>query len=113
VALGVTLPLPLYQHGRDRLDRVTDRSIEEQLLPMLQGNARPLASELKEKAWFVMEPLVTLDEAEREYVDRVHAGELSAELLFPDDEELVGRLARHPVLLWKIENVRQHLSRSQ
>lgn len=113
VALGVTLPLPLYQYGRDRFDRVTDRSIEEQLLPMLQGNARPLASELKEKAWFVMEPLVTLDEAEREYVDRVHAGELSPELLFPDDEELVGRLARHPVLLWKIENVRQHLSRSR
>ncbi|MEW8352593.1 MAG: nucleotidyl transferase AbiEii/AbiGii toxin family protein [Candidatus Thiodiazotropha sp.] len=111
VALGVTLPLPLYQYGRDRLERVTDRSIEEQLVPMLQGNERPLASELKEQAWLVMEPLVTLDEAEREYVDRVHAGELSPELLFPDDEELADRLARHPVLLWKIENVKRYLSR--
>jgi predicted nucleotidyltransferase component of viral defense system len=54
VALAVTLPLPLYRYGRDRFDRVTDRSIEEQLLPMLQGNERPLASELKEQAWSVM-----------------------------------------------------------
>ena len=60
-----------------------------------------------------MEPLVMLDEAEREYVDRVYAGELSPELLFPDDEELVARLVQHPVLLWKIENVRRHLSRSR
>jgi hypothetical protein len=111
VALGVTLPLPLYQYGRDRLERVTDRSIEEQLLPMLQGYERPLASELKEQAWSVIEPLVTLDEAEREYVDRVHAGELSPALLFPDDEELADRLLRHPVLLWKVENVRRHLAR--
>ena len=111
VALAVTLPLPLYRYGRDRFDRVTDRSIEEQLLPMLQGNERPLASELKEQAWSVMEPLVTLDEAEREYVDRVHAGELSPALLFPDDEELADRLLRHPVLLWKVENVRRYLSR--
>jgi hypothetical protein len=58
-----------------------------------------------------MEPLVTLDEVEREYVDRVHAGELSPALLFPDDEELTDRLSRHPALLWKIENVRRHLSR--
>ena len=78
---------------------------------MLQGNERPLAIELKEQAWSVMEPLVTLDDAEREYVDRVHAGELSPALLFPDDEELADRLLRHPVLLWKIENVRRYLSR--
>ena len=113
VALAVTLPLPLYQYGQDRFERVTDSSIEEQLLPMLQDIAQPRASDLKEQAWSIVEPLVRLDEAERDYVDRVHAGELSPELLFPDDEELADRLARHPALLWKIENVRQHLSRSR
>ena len=111
VALAVTLPLPLYQYGQDRFARVTDRSIEEQLVPMLQGNVWPVANELKKQAWFVMKPLVTLDEAEREYIDLVHAGELSPELLFPDDEELAGRLARSPALLWKIENVRRHILR--
>ena len=78
---------------------------------MLHGNEQPVASELKEQAWSVVEPLVTLDEAEREFIDRVHAGELMPELLFPDDEELANRLTRYPALLWKIENVRRHLSK--
>ena len=111
VALAATLPHPLYQYGQGRFERVTDRSIEEQLVPMLHSNEQPLANELKKRAWSVMAPLVTLDDAEREYIDRVHAGELLPELLFPDDEELANRLARYPALLWKIENVRGHLSR--
>ena len=54
---------------------------------MLHSDQQPLANELKELAWSVTEPRVTLDDAEREYIDRVHAGELSPELLFPDAEE--------------------------
>lgn len=111
VALAATLPHPLYDYGQDRFERVTDRSIEEQLVPMLHSAEQPIADELKERAWYVVEPLVTLDEAEREYIDRVHAGELLPELLFPDDEELANRLTRYPALLWKIENVRRHLSK--
>jgi len=111
VALAATLPHPLYQYRQDRFERLTDRNIEEQLVPMLHSAEHPIADELKERAWYVVEPLVTLDGAEREYIDRVHAGELSPELLFPDDEELTKRLARYPALLWKIENVRRHLSK--
>jgi hypothetical protein len=41
----------------------------------------------------------------------VHAGELSPGLLFPDDKELANRLLRYPALLWKLENVKRHLSK--
>lgn len=111
VALSVTLPRPLHQYGQDRFERVTDRSIKEQLVPMLQGSERPFTSELREQAWPVVESLVLLDETEREYVDRVHLGDLQPALLFPDDEALADRLLRHPALLWKIANVRRHLPR--
>ena len=111
VALAATLPHPLYQYGQDRFERVTDRSIEEQLLPMLHSGEQPVANQLKEQTWSVVEHLVTLDDAEREYIDRVHTGELSPELLFPDDEVLANRLLRYPALLWKIENVKRHLSK--
>jgi predicted nucleotidyltransferase component of viral defense system len=111
VALATTLLHPLYQYGQDRFERVTDRSIEEQLVPMLHSGEQPVAKQLKKQAWSVVEPLVNLDDVEREYIDRVHAGELSPELLFPDDEELANRLTRYPPLLWKIENVRRHLSK--
>ncbi len=111
VALAATLPHPLYEYGQDRFERVTERDIREQLVPMLHSDERPVASELKEQAWSVVEPLVTLDNEEREYIDRVHAGELSPELLFPDDVELANRLIRYPALLWKIENVKRYLSK--
>jgi len=111
VALAATLPHPLFEYGQDRFDRVTERAINEQLVPMLHRDEQPVANELKEQAWSVLEPLVTLDDEEREYIDRVQAGELLPELLFPDDEELINRLRRHPALLWKIENVQRHLSK--
>jgi len=110
VALAVTLPHPLYDYGSDRFQRVTDRSIQEQLLPMLHADERPTATELKEKAWRVAAPLIDVDEAEREYIDRAHAGELRPELLFPDEEALAEQMRRHPALLWKIENVKRHRS---
>lgn len=110
VAMAATLPHPLHEYGPSRLDRVTDRAIREQLAPMLHRDEQPIAEELKERAWSVLQPLVKLDDQEQAYIDRIHAGDLSPELLFPDDEELTSRLRRHPALRWKIENVRRHLS---
>ena len=110
VALAVTLSHPLYDYGRDRFDRVTDRHIREQLVPTLPADQRPTAVELKNKAWHVAAPLIQVDEVEREYIDRVHIGELQPELLFPDDTALTKQLQRHPALLWKIENVKRHRS---
>jgi len=112
VALAATLPHPLHDYGRDRLDRVTGRDIQEQLVPMLQMDEHPTVELLKEKAWRVMEPLVELAEPEREYIERVHAGELRPELLFPEDEPLVERLHAHPALRWKLDNVNRTRGRS-
>jgi len=78
---------------------------------MLHRDERPALNDLKEQTWLVMKPLVTVDDVEREYIDRVHAGKLSPELLFPDDEELTNRLRRHPALLWKIKNVKRYFSK--
>lgn len=108
VALAGTLPHPLYRYGHNRLDRVTDRQTQEQLVPMLHVNEHLTAAELKEKAWRIIAPLVELDESEREYIDRVHAGEIRPELLFPEDEVLAEQLERHPALKWKIDNVKRH-----
>ena len=96
VALAATLPHPLFEYGQDRFDRVNERAIREQLVPTLHRDERPVANELKEQAWLVLKTLVMLDDVEREYIDRVHTGKLSPELLFPEDDELANRLRRHP-----------------
>jgi len=51
---------------------------------------------------------VDLTPPEREYADRIQAGELRPELLFPNDAETASRLQRHPVLVWKAENAKRH-----
>ena len=57
-----------------------------------------LATETGFLRWSVLKPLTALSDDEREYIDRVHAGELAPELLFPDDSEMANRLQRHPAL---------------
>ena len=60
------LPHPLHTYGRDRLDRVDDASIEQQLAPMLAGLERPKREDLAKGAWQILEPMLKLDEREME-----------------------------------------------
>lgn len=113
VALAGTLPHPLYTYDHSRLTRATDRAINEQLGPMLSGDVGLSAQELKKDAWNVVAPLLQLDGGEREYIDRIHAGELCPELLFPEESNLSGLLAHHPALKWKIENVKKSLAQKK
>lgn len=83
-----------------------------QLHPTLVHLVRPDAHELRETVRIVVEPLLTLTAAEREYTDRLQAGDLRPELLFPEDQGLAERLARHPALLWKARNAGRHLGGS-
>ncbi len=103
IPLGEVTTRPLWQPPGVACPEVRVVPLEE----LFTGKLRATL----DRAWYVVKPLVTLDDAEREYIDRVHAGELLPDLLFPSDEELANRLARYPALLWKIENVKRHLSK--
>lgn len=108
IALSVTLDHPLETYGRDRLERVTEKDLREQLLPVLATAELPDPRELIEKAWAVVAPLLDLDPAERGYIEALYRGELHAELLFPEDPEVARRIASHPAIGWKLANVRKH-----
>ena len=108
IALAGILDHPLRLQGDNRLERVSDASIREQLHPVLTAGDRPSAGDLRATAWQVVGPLLILDAAEREYVDRLHAGELRPDLLFPDDEEAAAQIRAHPALIWKAQNARDH-----
>lgn len=112
VALSAILDHPLDRYGRERLDRVTDRAVEEQLLPMLSRSQPVAVAELRARAWEALEPILDLAPEEQEYVQLVQRGELRPQLLFGEDDELVERLARHPALRWKVENARRFSGRA-
>lgn len=111
VATAGILDHPLHAYGPERLARVDDDVVRSQLHPMLLSGEEPTARELRESAWRVIAPLVDLDEAEREYTERLQLGELRPDLLFPGDPDLASRVARHPALLWKAQNARDHAAR--
>jgi predicted nucleotidyltransferase component of viral defense system len=112
VAMSAILQRPLPEYGRDRLmDLITDRVVAEQLLPMLSASHR--ADALLEQAWLRMEPLLSLETHEQEYIAAIQRGELRLDLLFPDDASEAIRLAEHPAIQWKIANVRAFRARAR
>lgn len=115
IALSVILNHPLPAYTQDRIEkRITDRTVAEQLAPMLIGQAAPLrSSDLIERSWDVICPFMKLDDNEAKYIASIQHGELYPELLFTDDPEEGKRMALHPAILWKLVNVRGHLARGK
>ena len=111
VSLATTLKRPLYEYDARRLETVTDQALEEQLFSMLISDERPSAAQLRRDAAAVIEPLLSLSEPEQELVRRVERGELALDLLFAKGDPDRASLERHPALLWKLQNVRQHLAK--
>lgn len=111
IALSAVLPHPLSGYGRARLEGlVTDRTVAEHLAPLLVGGAVPRAGDLVESSWAAVAPLVALEADEAGYLAAIHRGELQAHLLFPDDPHEAVRVAAHPAILWKLQNVLRYRS---
>jgi hypothetical protein len=110
VALAGTLPRPLYEYDQERLGRIRDKDVTRLLHPMLLPGDQSEASELREAAWVVLEPLLTLSSPEREYSARLQEGDLRPELLFPGNPELAEQTHNHPALRWKARNTRDHFN---
>jgi len=111
IALSSILEHPLMTYSRDRLEAgMTDQDIEERLAPLLTG-VSTVRGELIERAWGNLAKFLTLDPDEEGFITAVQQGELRLELLFSQDSDEAGRIAGHPAILWKIQNVRNYLAR--
>ncbi len=113
IAMSATLEHPISSYGRQRPNRlVTARAIKDQLLPMLIAGDKPSRQNLINSSWSVAGKFCKLAPKETEYVKAIERGELSLGLLFKSHCEEAFVLAQHPALLWKLANVREHLSDS-
>ena len=113
IALSGTLPHPLTRYGRERLDRLTQKSVEQTLYPLLRTSDRPTAEELRQQAWDAIGPWVKLTGPEADYVSRLQNGELCPELLFERNTRMIERVRSHPALQWKTQNAQRHTGRRQ
>jgi hypothetical protein len=111
IALSSILEHPLMTYIRERLELgMTDQDIAERLAPLLAG-VTPVREELIERAWGNLAKFLTLEPDEKGFITAVQQGELRSELLFSHNSEEAGRIAAHPAILWKIQNVRNYLAR--
>lgn len=111
IALAGVLPRPLHEYGRRGLERIRDTDVSRLLWPMLLSGERPAAESLRAACWSVVAPLLELAESEVEFCDRLQRGELRPEILAFEDPEIAERVRRHPALLWKAANAREHSRR--
>ena len=109
LALSATLDHPVTTYGRARLaGQLTERTIREQLLPTLVAGEAPDPSDLVERAWSVVEPLLNVTADEAEFLAGIECGDYLPHLL--GDPHVV-ELEEHPAIQWKLHNVREHLRR--
>ena len=109
VLFGSTLSHDLRTYSVERCERVLKASLERLLYPLLRADDRPNANEMFE----LVRPVLTavLDPAcESAFLDSIAAGRYEPDLLFPNQPEIVQRIRRHPALLWKAQNVAEHLN---
>jgi len=107
VALSGVLPRALSAYDARHLDRFTQRSMDEDLAPMLRSGEAPVVGALKERVEALLGQVLKLSPSEAEYVDRIQWGEFAPELVVANQPELLARLRAHPALLWKVENARR------
>lgn len=114
VGMAAILPSPMHDYTRARFDRlITATAIEEQLVRMLIGGASVAVTDLVERCWHVVAPLLALTAGEQAYQDSFNGGDLRPELLFGGDSSSAALLASHPAIRWRLWNLRGHLQRSR
>lgn len=78
------------------------RAAARDLFPILSKKDNFMLDERKQQAKDYIANLMQLTEREQEYMDRFIAKEYVSELLF-DDKEIVDRIKKHPMALWKCQ----------
>lgn len=105
VAMAGVLPRAIWEYTAQRVGRINDRDIRENLYPVLRADERPGREELLATVIPWLDTWLTLDTAEVEFHRTLNAGRLEGALLFPTDAALAAAVDHHPGLRWKALNV--------
>lgn len=104
LSAGLDRPLPTYEIPHRA--SLSQAEVAEALAPVLRGEERPRREALTAALAPVITGLATLSDPEREYVERIQWGDFRPELVV-QEPDLLERVRRHPMLLWKAENGRK------
>lgn len=94
----------------DRIDDLTFTALRQTLLPVLRKSEYVDLPGMKNNVKGFLTDLIVLDEREQLYLDEFGKGRYRPDLLF-DDEDIIKRIDRHPMAIWKTSKIRESLER--
>lgn len=94
---------PTATYSLQPIERLQFKQIRATLLPVLKKGTFYNLESVKQEVCGYLEDLMQLSDNERLFIERFANNEYQPELLF-EDKEIVDRVAKHPMALWKIQN---------
>ena len=96
---------PEKEYSFERIQNIKFPQIRSSLIPVLKKTEKFDFEEAKANVVSFLSELLTLGEAEKNFIDSFNQGEYKPELLF-DDGKIIERIKEHPMALWKINEVK-------
>ncbi len=112
VLFASTMDRDFRTYAMDRFDAIDPKELGRLLYPLLRADDRPTAPEML-KAVSPLLATVLDHKREAKYLEAMAAGRYRAELLFPVEAAIVGRIRQHPALLWKADNASHGICRAR
>ena len=94
---------PTATYSLQPVERLQFKQIRATLLPVLKKGIFYDLESVKREVCGYLEDLMQLSDKEKLFIERFANNEYQPELLF-EDKEIVERVAKHPMALWKIQN---------
>ena len=96
---------PEKEYSFERIQNIRFPQIRSSLIPVLKKTEKFDFEEAKANVVSFLSKLISLGEAEKNFIDSFNQGEYKPELLF-DDGQIIERIKDHPMALWKINEVK-------
>ena len=96
---------PEKEYSFERIQNIKFPQIRSYLIPVLKKTEKFDFEEAKANVVSFLSKLLSLGEAEKNFIDSFNQGEYKPELLF-DDGQIIERIKDHPMALWKINEVK-------
>jgi predicted nucleotidyltransferase component of viral defense system len=91
------------EYNIDRVDAITMRKIKTDLLPVVKKGEFVRLDDMKKEVKGFLAELLQLSDDEKEFLKLFNKKRFAPRLVF-DDENIIERLNKHPMILWKIRD---------
>jgi predicted nucleotidyltransferase component of viral defense system len=113
ILFGLTCNEDWRKKSPNTIEDITQKMVDEQLLPMLRITDSVDLRSMKDAAINLLSELMNYDKDEKHFMDRfLDEGTYEPSLIFSDEKQ-AKLLEKHPAVLWKLQNHRKHLGLSQ